>query len=160
VGFHMAGVQRRLFRRISRSGDAFENLLPNAALAPTGEPVIDGLVRTVFLGQSCQRQPTFRTCMIPLRMRRSSLRAGPGWFVGKCGTIFAHCSSLNQNKFASMACGSQTRLTKPLNQMNLVRVWTLEKARGCRMNVSRRSVFLIGGYDPQTADEFSEGAKS
>jgi hypothetical protein len=49
VGFHMAGVQRRLFRRISRSGDAFENLLPNAALAPTGEPVIDGLVRTVFL---------------------------------------------------------------------------------------------------------------
>src|SRR5689334_18985257 len=35
--------------------------------------------------------------MIPLRMRRSSLRSGPGWLIGKCGTIFAHCSSLNQN---------------------------------------------------------------
>src|ERR1700719_714345 len=54
-------------------------------------------------GQSCQRQPILRTCMILLKMRRSSLRSGPGWFVGKCGTIFTHCSSLNQNKFPSMA---------------------------------------------------------
>ena len=44
----MAGVQRRLFRRINGSRDAFENLLPNAAIAPTGEPVVDGLVRTIF----------------------------------------------------------------------------------------------------------------
>src|SRR6185369_8902606 len=58
------------------------------------------------LGQSCQRQPIFRTCMIPLRMRRSSFRSGPGWFVGRCGMIFAHCSSSNQNKFESIRLGS------------------------------------------------------
>jgi len=38
--------------------------------------------------------------MIPLSIRRSSLRPGPGWLRGKCGSIFAHCSSLNQNKFS------------------------------------------------------------
>src|SRR5271163_2086701 len=75
-------------------------------------------------GQSCQRQPIFRTCMIPLKMRRSSLRSGPGWFVGKCGTIFDHCSSLNQNKFESIDL-VPSQLTKPLNQTNLVWVWTL-----------------------------------
>src|SRR5262249_19897621 len=57
-------------------------------------------------GQSCQRQPIFKTCMIPLRMRRSSFRSGPGWFVGRCGMIFAHCSSSNQNKFESIGLGS------------------------------------------------------
>ena len=45
----MAGVQRHLFRWVSRSGDTFENLLPNAPLAPSCEPVVDGLVRAVFL---------------------------------------------------------------------------------------------------------------
>jgi len=34
--------------------------------------------------------------MMPLRMRRSSLCSGPDWHVGKCGTIFAHCSSVSQ----------------------------------------------------------------
>ena len=53
--------------------------------------------------------------MIPLKIRRSSSRSGPGWFVGKCGTIFVHCSSLNQNKFESMDLASN-RLTKPFNQ--------------------------------------------
>ena len=45
----MAGVQRHLFRWVSRSGDTFENLLPNAPLAPSCEPVVDGLVRAVIL---------------------------------------------------------------------------------------------------------------
>lgn len=44
----MAGVQRRLFRRIGGRRDAFENLLPNAAVAPAGEAVVDSLVRTIF----------------------------------------------------------------------------------------------------------------
>jgi hypothetical protein len=48
-----------------------------------------------------------RTCMIPLRIHRSSFRSGPGWSAGKCGTIFAHCLSLNQNKFASRDLASQ-----------------------------------------------------
>jgi hypothetical protein len=41
--------------------------------------------------------------MIPLKMRRSFWRLGPGWLTGRCGMIFAHCVSLNQNKFVSMA---------------------------------------------------------
>src|SRR5881398_3214799 len=100
----MAAVQRNLFGRIAGTRDACKYLLPNAFLTPTGKAVVDRLVRTIFFGQSCQRQPIFSTCMIPLKMRRSSLRLGPGWLKGKCGTIFAHCSSLNQNKFAPMTC--------------------------------------------------------
>jgi DDE family transposase len=41
--------------------------------------------------------------MTPLKIRRSSFRSGPGWSVGKCGSIFAHCSSLNQNRLALRA---------------------------------------------------------
>jgi hypothetical protein len=112
VDFYMAAVERNSFGRIARTGYACEYLLPNAFLAPTGEAVVDRLVRTVFFGAILPRQPIFSTCMIPLKIRRSSLRLGPGWLEGKCGTIFAHCSSLNQNKFASMAAVSQW-LTKP-----------------------------------------------
>ena len=35
---------------------------------------------------------------MPEMTRRSSTRRGPGWFVGRCGTIAAHCVSDNQNK--------------------------------------------------------------
>jgi hypothetical protein len=81
-------------------------------------------------GQSFQRQPTFCTCMIPLKIRRSSFRAGPGWLVGKCGSIFDHCSSLNQNKSALIGL-APNRLTKPLNQHMVNWVLTLERcARG------------------------------
>jgi hypothetical protein len=72
------------------------------ALAPAGETIVDRLGGTYSFGQSIHRQPTLRTCMIPLKIRRSSLRRGPGWLVGKCGSIFAHCSSLNQNQCASI----------------------------------------------------------
>jgi hypothetical protein len=68
--------------------------------------------------------------MIPLKIRRSSLRLGPGWLEGKCGTIFAHCSSLNQNKFASMAAAPQW-LTKTLNQKIVNQVLTLGKSTTC-----------------------------
>jgi hypothetical protein len=46
--------------------------------------------------------------MIPLKMRRSSFRAGPGWLVGKCGSTFDHCSSLNQKKSAPIGLAPQT----------------------------------------------------
>jgi len=40
----------------------------------------------------------FSTCIILLKISRWSLRSGPGWFTGKCGSTFGHCSSLNQKK--------------------------------------------------------------
>jgi hypothetical protein len=46
----MAAIQCNLFGRIAWTGDAFEYLLPNAFLAPAGEAVVDGLVRTIFFG--------------------------------------------------------------------------------------------------------------
>ncbi len=49
-------------------------------------------------GQSFQRQPAFSTCRMPLITRRSSTRRAPGWFFGRCGSIAAHASSLNQNR--------------------------------------------------------------
>jgi hypothetical protein len=45
----MARIKRRLFGRVARSGRAFEYLLPDAARTPAREPVVDGLVRAVFL---------------------------------------------------------------------------------------------------------------
>jgi hypothetical protein len=80
--------------------------------------------------------------MIPLNMRRSSLRSGPGWFVGKCGTTFDHCSSVNQNKFESIDL-ALSQLTKPLNQTNLVRVWTLALQLHIPFDVSLSRDFLM-----------------
>ena len=51
-------------------------------------------------GQSCQRHPVFNTWMIPLRIRRLFCGFGPGLFIGRRGSIFAHCRSFNQNRFA------------------------------------------------------------
>lgn len=34
--------------------------------------------------------------MMPEMTRRSSTRRAPGWFLGRCGSIAAHCSSLSQ----------------------------------------------------------------
>jgi hypothetical protein len=42
----------------------------------------------------------------------------PGRFIGMRGLIFAHCSSLNQNKFALIG-RPPNRLTNPLN-LNMV----------------------------------------
>jgi len=50
-----------------------------------------------------------------IKYSATSSRLGPGWLVGKCGTIFTHCSSLTQNKFESIDL-APVKLTKPLNQ--------------------------------------------
>ena len=47
-------------------------------------------------GSARQRQPSRNRWMIPLMTRRSSLRSGPVWTIGRCGSIAAHCSSLSQ----------------------------------------------------------------
>jgi hypothetical protein len=45
----MAAVQRDSPGRFGGRGDRSENGLPNAALAPACEAIVDGLVRTIFL---------------------------------------------------------------------------------------------------------------
>jgi hypothetical protein len=50
MNFDMAAVQRDLLGHFAGTGDACEDLLPNAFLAPPGEAVVDRLVRTIFLG--------------------------------------------------------------------------------------------------------------
>ena len=69
-------------------------------------------------GQSCHRHPVFRTCMIPLKIRRLSCGFGPGRCIGIRGSIFSHCSSLNQNKFALISW-PPIRCTNSLN-LNMV----------------------------------------
>lgn len=44
----MTAVQRHFLRRLARGGDSSEDLLPNAALAPTCEAIVDGFVRAIF----------------------------------------------------------------------------------------------------------------
>ena len=48
MDFHMAAVERNLFRRVNASGDRRKYILPNAALAPAREAIIDCLVRPVL----------------------------------------------------------------------------------------------------------------
>src|SRR4051812_24111876 len=55
--------------------------------------------------------------MMPLMMRRSSSRTGPGNPVGRYGSIRAHCRSLNQNKRSPTLLlqthFSEKRITEP-----------------------------------------------
>ena len=44
----MTAIQGGLLRRLGRSSDGLEYLLPNASLAPAGETVIDRLVRAIL----------------------------------------------------------------------------------------------------------------
>jgi hypothetical protein len=52
-------------------------------------------------GSARHRQPSRKRWMMPLRMRRSSLRSGPVWTIGRCGSIAAHCSSLSKKLSAT-----------------------------------------------------------
>jgi hypothetical protein len=48
-------------------------------------------------GRARHWQPSRNRWMIPLMTRRSSLRSGPVWTIGRrCGSIAIHCSSLSQ----------------------------------------------------------------
>jgi hypothetical protein len=66
-------------------------------------------------GQSCQRHPVFSTWTIPLKIRRLFCGFGPGRFMGIRGLIFAHCSSLNQNKFFALISWPPESVTNLLN---------------------------------------------
>jgi hypothetical protein len=48
MDFHVAAVERNLLRSIGCTGDGREYPLPNAALAPAGETIVDGLVRPIL----------------------------------------------------------------------------------------------------------------
>ena len=102
VCLDMGTVQGDLAQWLGGCGDRLEYLLPDATIAPSGEAIVDGLRRSVFRGQSTQRQPIFGTCMIPLRTHRLSWRCGPGRLVGSKGSIFAHWSSVNQKRRLSI----------------------------------------------------------
>jgi hypothetical protein len=48
VDFHVAAIQRDLPGRFGRRGDRGEDGLPNAALAPAREAIVDGFMRPIF----------------------------------------------------------------------------------------------------------------
>jgi hypothetical protein len=76
--------------------------------------------------------------MIPLKIRRLFRGCGPGRFTGMIGSIFAHCSSLNQNKFARIGW-PPNRLTNLLNLHMVNRVLTLDC---CRLVATAKSTAL------------------
>ncbi len=47
MNFHMTTIQGGLLRWLRRRSDRLKYLLPDAALAPAGETVVDGLVRAI-----------------------------------------------------------------------------------------------------------------
>ena len=52
-------------------------------------------------GSARHRQPSRKRWIIPLMTRRSSLRSGPLWTIGRCGSIAAHCLLLSQKLSAT-----------------------------------------------------------
>jgi hypothetical protein len=78
-------------------GQRGEDRQPDAALRPAVirlSIVVGGPWQP---GQSCQRQPFFSMCTMPLITRRSSVRRAPGWFRGRCSSSAVHCVSDSQN---------------------------------------------------------------
>ena len=58
---------------------------------------------------------------MPEMTRRSSTRRAPGWFVGRCGAIVAHCVSDSQNKALMTPPangGSESRSSHNLKRLN------------------------------------------
>jgi hypothetical protein len=115
MDFHMAAVERDLTGRIAVAGNCLEYLLPNAALAPAREAIVDCLVRPVFARavlpatadplhvHDAAQNPTIILSLragLVLRQMRLDLRP---LLVAKPKQIRAH------------RLGSH-RLTKPLNQ--------------------------------------------
>ena len=49
MGFDMGAIQHNLFGWLGRRRDRLEYLLPNSALAPAGETIVDRLGGAVFL---------------------------------------------------------------------------------------------------------------
>ena len=119
----MAGIQRRLFRRLGRRRNRLEYLLPNASLAPTGKAIVDRLVGPYSFGQSCPAAANLQNMHDPAQNRRSSLRSGPGWFVGKMRLDLRPLLVIepNQMRFHRLA---PNRLTNLLNQNMLNQVLT------------------------------------
>src|SRR5271168_3387211 len=67
MGFDMGTIQRNLFLRLRRRRRRREYPPPNSAFAPAGEAIVDHLEGPYSFGRSIQRQPTFSTCMFPLK---------------------------------------------------------------------------------------------
>jgi hypothetical protein len=111
----MTAVERHQFRRIAIAGNRRKDRLPDAALAPARETIVDRLVRPVFA------RTVLPTAANALHVHDAAqnlpiiLSLGTGWLVGKYGSIFDHCSSVNQNRFGFIGW-PPNRLTNPLNQ--------------------------------------------
>jgi hypothetical protein len=113
VRFPMAPIQCSLFWWIAsgRSGcrRSCAGHIPRAQSRQRQPTSRASFVSYLHFGRKRSRKfaLAFSRCIIPPRIRGSSFRSGRGQFAGKCGTIFAHGSSLNQNKFASLDLASQ-----------------------------------------------------
>jgi hypothetical protein len=98
----MTAVERHLSRIVGIAGDRSKYRLPDAALTLAGKTIVDCFVRTVFA------RAVFPAAANPLHVHDAAqyapiiLSVGPGWLGGKCGSISAHCSSLNQNRLGFM----------------------------------------------------------
>ena len=66
------------------------------------QPIVKTVVYGPYpSGSARHRQPSRNRWMIPLMTRRSFVRSGPVWAIGRCGSIAAHCSSLSQKLSAT-----------------------------------------------------------
>jgi hypothetical protein len=116
VDFHVTAVQRYLSGWLSGRGDRSEDGLPNAALAPAREAIVDGLMRAIF------ERTVFPATALLLHVHDSAqnpsiimaLRAG---LVGRQMRLdLRPLLVVEPEQICAHAAWLLNRLTKPLNQ--------------------------------------------
>ena len=120
----MTGIQSRLLRRIVRSGDALEYPLPNASLAPSREAVVDGLVRTIVLRAILPAAADLQNVHDAAENAALVLPLGSGLVRRQMRNDLCPLFVIEPKQARVHRLDPQSS-TKPLNQINLVWVWTL-----------------------------------
>ena len=111
----MATIERNRFWRLGWSGDAFEDLLPDAFFAPAREAIIDGLVRTVFFGAILPAATNLQNMHDPAQNAAIILASGAGLVNRQVRNDFRPLRITEPKQVGVHGCGPN-RLNKPLNQ--------------------------------------------
>jgi hypothetical protein len=111
----MATIQRSLVRRIARTGDGFEYLLPNASLAPAGEAIVDGFVRAIFLRAILPAAPDLEDMHDPAQYTPVILALGSGLVRRQMRNDLRPLLIIKPKQIRVHGLGPLT-LTRPLNQ--------------------------------------------
>src|SRR5829696_8551578 len=84
-------------------------LVQSCPAGPAVEAVVDGRGWPILGWAVFPATPRFLHVQDGAITRRSSTLRAPGWFFGRCGSIAAQASSLNQNSLLILASAASRR---------------------------------------------------